>query len=100
MTWTASEIKRLRYRLGYSQAEMARLLKLEISLVSAWEAGRFMPDHEHRNALSMIFNQAESNAEKIQRRPIAEIMMRDLGLSQIHDYEVVEKSRTSKLDNY
>ena len=90
MNWTADEIRQLRYRLGWSQAEMARCLKLELNTVSEWEAGKLPPLEAHRSALLSILHQAESNVEKVQRRPIAEAMMRDKGLSQIHDLEVID----------
>lgn len=90
MTWTASEIRQLRYRMGWSQAEMARSLKLELATVTAWETGRSEVGEEHRSALIMIMNQAESNAEKVQRRPISEVIMKDRKLSQIHDFEVMD----------
>lgn len=89
-TWTAFEIRQLRYRLGWSRAEMARCLKLTPEMISAWESGSFQPTEEHANALLAILNQAESNAEKVQRRAIAEVVMRDRGLSQIHDLEVID----------
>ncbi|MEK7355001.1 MAG: helix-turn-helix transcriptional regulator [Bdellovibrionota bacterium] len=92
MNWTAIEIRQLRYRLGWSQAEMARCLKLELSQVSSIEAGRTLLPIEHRSSLLQIMNQAESNAERVQRVPIAEVMMKDLGLSQIHDFEVQTRS--------
>lgn len=89
MNWTSDELRQLRYRLGWSQAEMARNLKLDLSVVNAWETGATPPTTEHCNALFSIMNQAESNAEKVQRRPIAEAMMRTRGLSQIHDIDVI-----------
>ena len=90
MSWTASELKNLRYRLGWSQAELARSLKLEVAKVSAWELGHAPPDDQSRNALASIFQHAENNCEKLQRRPIAEVIMRDRGLSQIHDFDVLD----------
>lgn len=90
MEFTADDIRQLRYRLGWSQAEMARCLKLELSIIAGWESGTLAPQHEHRNSLCLILHQAEHLAEKIHRRPIAEVMMRKRGLSQIHDLEVVE----------
>lgn len=98
MTWTADELRQLRYRLGWSQAEMARCLNLELSTVSQWEAGLVPPQEEHRNQLVRILHQAESNSERIHRRPIAEVIMRDRGLSQIHDMDVLDSlNEPSKL---
>ena len=88
INWTSDEIKQLRYRLGWSQAEMARSFKLELATVAAWELGQQPPQDEHRHLLLSTMHQAESNAERVQRRPIAEVMMRTRGLSQIHDFEV------------
>ena len=90
MIWTAVEIRQLRYRLGWSRAEMARCLKLTPDMINAWEDGRFLPTEAHCNLLISVLNQAESNAEKVQRRPVAEVVMRDRGLSQIHDLEVID----------
>lgn len=88
MNFTAEEIRQLRYRLGWSQAEMARCLKLEPVIVFNVEAGRATLPPSVRSSLLQIMNQAESNAERVQRVPIAEVMMKDLGLSQIHDFDV------------
>lgn len=90
MSWSADEIRQLRYRLGWSRAELARILSLAPATVTSWEEGQIHPNDAHCNALLAILNQAESNAEKIQRRPIAEVVMRDRGLSQIHDLEVID----------
>lgn len=76
--------------MGWSQAEMARCLKLDFSTVSSVEAGRMSLPLELNSTLLHILHQAESNAERVQRRPIAEVMMKDRRLSQIHDLEVVE----------
>jgi len=89
MNWSSDEIRQLRYRLGWSRAEMARLMNLAPATVQAWESGE-KPTEAQCNALLAILNQAESNAERIQRRPIAEVVMRDRGLSQIHDLEVID----------
>jgi transcriptional regulator with XRE-family HTH domain len=88
VNWTAEEVRKLRYRLGWSQAELARSLNLEIAVLSNIEAGRSDLPEEFRSALLRIFNQAESNADRAQRRPIADVIMKDRGLSQIHDFDV------------
>lgn len=90
MNWTAQEIKQLRSRLGWSQAELARQMKTELAQISSWELGTASLDEQYRSRLAQIFHQAELNAERIQRRPIAEIIMRDRGLSQIHDFDVLD----------
>ena len=89
MDWTPFEIRQLRCRLGWSQAEMARYFKIELATVSGWETGAGLPEGTQCSTLLHIFNQAQNNAERMQRRPIAEVMMRDQGLSQIHDFEVM-----------
>ena len=90
MNWTAEEVRQLRYRMGWSQAEMARSLKLEVLLISRVESGAAELPAEHRGTFLQIFQQAETLSEQMQRRPIAEVMMRNRGLSQIHDLEVIE----------
>jgi transcriptional regulator with XRE-family HTH domain len=92
VNWTATDLKTLRYRLGWSQAEMARSLKVDLTLVTEWEAGRAVPQKECLSQLIGIMHQAESNAERVQCRPLAEAMMRDLGLCQIHNMAVLESA--------
>jgi predicted transcriptional regulator len=88
MNWTPEEVRQLRYRLGYSQAEMARHLQMEFSVFSKFEAGTVPVPPELRGTLIRILQQAESMADRTMRGPIAEVMMKDRGLSQIHDFEV------------
>lgn len=88
MNWTADAIRKLRYRMGWSQAEFAHHLHLDLSIISAWESGQYEPQGAQCNELLRILRQVEDYAEKLHRQPIAEVMMRDQGLSQIHDLEV------------
>lgn len=88
MNWTADDVRKLRYRMGWSQAEFALHLHVDLDTVVAWETGKVAPDIPHCNELLKILRKADDYAEKIHRQPIAEVMMRDQGLSQIHDLEV------------
>lgn len=87
---TAHELKELRSRLGWSQAEFARQMKTELATIAAWELGTAQVDKSYLSRLTFIMNQAEMNAERVQRRPVAEIIMKDRGLSQIHDFDVLD----------
>ena len=90
MMWTADQLKDLRYRLGWSQAEMARHLECGVEAVFDFETGRSQPSDSHRQILVQIYTNAESNSERVQRRPVAEVIMHDRGLTQIHDFDVIE----------
>jgi transcriptional regulator with XRE-family HTH domain len=90
VNWSADELRHLRYRLGWSRAELARSLGCEISVVFNWETGGLAPDTAHRNHLLHFFHQAEVNAESVQRRPVAELLMNSRGLAQIHESEVMD----------
>lgn len=90
MNWTADELRQLRYRLGWSRAELARSLGCELSTVHDWETAGIQADNIHRNRLLLFLNQAEMTAENVQRRPVAEVIMNDRGLAQIHETEVID----------
>ena len=90
MNLSATELRQLRYRLGWSMAEMARCLKLDLATVHGWESGEAVPNGEQRNLIMNIMSQSEAAAEQVQRRPIAEVAMRERGLSQIHNLDLVE----------
>ena len=90
LNWTAEELRQLRYRLGWSRAELARGLGCEVDQISAWEASESSPDSTHRNRLQLYLHQAEMVAENVQRRPVAEVIMNDRGLAQIHENDVID----------
>ncbi len=79
---------------------MARTIGCELDHVMAWEAGRVSPHDSHRNNLLHIFYQAELNAEKVARRPVAEVLMHDRNLAQIHDMDVIDCLATGSLKSF
>lgn len=85
----AAEIRQLRYRMGWTQSEMARTVGCEIELIAAWEQGAAQPAREHETTLVRFMQNAQANAEKLQRLPAAEDLMTRRNLSQIHDSEVL-----------
>lgn len=85
----ANQIRQLRYRMGWTQAELARTVGCQIELVAAWECGSASPKGEQETQLVRFMQQAESNSEKIQRTPAAEDLMTRRNLAQIHDSEVL-----------
>jgi transcriptional regulator with XRE-family HTH domain len=85
--FTKDELRRLRYRLGWSQAEMARNLKVELASLSGFESGAAAIPATLKSSLIRISQQADSNADSCQRRAIAEVLMDERGLSQIHNFD-------------
>ncbi len=85
--FSSSDLRTLRYRLGWSQAEMARNLKLNISFISEIENGQVAIPPELKSSLVRIMHQADSNADQTQRTPIAEVIMKEKNLSQIHSFD-------------
>jgi len=47
-------VKKLRSRIGVTQAELARLAEVSVAAVTSWEAGRTAPGRESRRALAML----------------------------------------------
>ena len=94
---TADELRNLRYRLGWSQAEMARCLKLDVLSISGFETGTTPIPLELKSSLVRIMFQAEANVQNLQRRPIAEVVMREKNLSQVHagdcQFDIVSPTR-------
>lgn len=90
-SWSAAEVRNLRYRLGWCQAEMARNLNLDLHALASIEMGLQEVPSDLLSHLAQINRQASSSAERLQREPMAEAMMRDRGLSQIHDFDVASE---------
>lgn len=76
--------------MGWCQAELARQLKCEVDLIFQYETGEATVAESHHRILSSALWQADSAAEKTLRRPVADALMRTRGVSQIHDFDVVE----------
>jgi transcriptional regulator with XRE-family HTH domain len=85
--FTKDELRRLRYRLGWSQAEMARNLHVELSELAGFESGAAAIPVTLKSSLIRISQQADSNADCTQRRAIAETLMDERKLSQIHNFD-------------
>jgi DNA-binding transcriptional regulator YiaG len=54
-----SDVKRIRERLGLSQAEFALRFGLELATVQNWEQGRYRPDPAAQLALKIIDSHPE-----------------------------------------
>lgn len=64
MEWDAEQIRSLRRRLGWSHADLARRLGVQVESIHQWEKGEAVPQ-EVTNDLEVIFNQAEVAAVEI-----------------------------------
>lgn len=85
--FSKDELRRLRYRLGWCQAEMARNLNVDLSALSGFESGAAVIPAALKSSLIRISQQADSNAETTQRRALAETLMIERGLTQIHNFD-------------
>ena len=94
--FSKDELRRLRYRLGWSQAEMARNLKIEMSAIAGFESGAALIPVTLKSSLIRISQQADSNADSTQRRAIAETLMDERKLSQIHNFDCDPAERPPK----
>lgn len=56
--WPAEAVSGLRYRLGVSQREFARLLGVRQQTVSDWETGLHAPQGASRRVLSIVAEQS------------------------------------------
>lgn len=88
-----TELRSLRQRLGWSQAEMSRRLGCSPETLISWENGSATPDIEAIYHMTHLWNHVEANAEKIVHIPIAETLMKDMGVDQIEHAKVLHNDR-------
>ena len=50
-----NQIAEIRKRLGYSQAQLADMLRVSQSAVSQWELGKTLPDVQTAQTLALVF---------------------------------------------
>ena len=82
--WNAFEIKKLRLRLGWSKAEMARHLGCSLQLVSELELGEQGPDQDVKNLMAHLQSWVDRNSEETLDQARAEQKLHDGGLAQLH----------------
>jgi DNA-binding transcriptional regulator YiaG len=66
-----AQIKRLRRKLGLTQADFARLLDVSGAAVTAWETGKTSPSRENRIALAALRGQSREADRKLGRHAAA-----------------------------
>lgn len=72
MEWTKEEIRTLRRRLGWTQADLARRLNLSSLLVDHWEEGAQVPTDSVQQQLEFLSHQALLCNEEVHFLPVAE----------------------------
>jgi transcriptional regulator with XRE-family HTH domain len=88
--WTAAEIRHLRLRLGWSQAELARRLGCRQQTVSEWETDSYVPQNAYSKLLDLLHDHLQVHSDQISRRPVAEVLMKVENASQITGDEITE----------
>lgn len=96
MEWTAEQIRSLRCRMGWSQADLARRLACESALIVRWEQGQEVPPMTTKPILEMLFQQAELAAHEILQSCQAEMALHERALESI-DLSSLESDEPKKL---
>ena len=77
------DIRSLRQRLGWSQAEMARQMGCNTKLIQDWECGNQQPDPEAMNHLQYLSQHVENKSNQVSQTPLAEREMELRGVAQL-----------------
>jgi DNA-binding transcriptional regulator YiaG len=88
--WSHKNIRSLRLRLGWSQADLARRLSCTSADVELWEHGEMMPNPRVANELILISKQADACSHEVHSCPIAESVCDRKALGQIGLSDVKE----------
>lgn len=81
--FTCDELRQLRRRLGWSQAELARVLNVGLNDVVSFESGVAAIPFALKGSLVRFSVTADSNADSCQRRALSEGLMDEQRLAQI-----------------
>lgn len=86
-------VKSLRLRLGWTQADLARRLNCASYEVESWETGQSIPNSQISSQLELLLSQADACAFEMQSAPKAESFCEKQRLGQI-DIHIVEDNET------
>lgn len=82
-SWQHDQIRLLRLRLGWTQADLARRLKCETQVIESLESGQVAAAVEIVHKLELIAHQAELCGDEVQCMPAAENMCDQEQLGQV-----------------
>ncbi len=83
MKFSGREIRTLRQRLGWSQAELARRMGADSELIKNWELDIIIPDTEAVNQLCFLRNHLETTSDQVAQTPLAEKELQERGVGQL-----------------
>lgn len=88
--WTADSIRELRWRLGWSQAELARHLGCRQQTISEWETGLYQPQNAYSKILDQFSDRNDFYRQQIRVDSQAENVLRQARQTQVSTDEVME----------
>jgi transcriptional regulator with XRE-family HTH domain len=83
MKFKGQDIRKLRQRLGWSQAEMARRMGCNSKLIQQWETEAVQPSPEDCNQLCFLNNHVEAASDQMAERPLVEKEIQSRGVGQL-----------------
>ncbi|MCB0407963.1 MAG: helix-turn-helix transcriptional regulator [Bdellovibrionales bacterium] len=83
MNLTHRDFKKIRLRLGWTIAEMARRMGCHQELVIQWESNQQTPDVEMIQQYETIQFYLEEQSEFVRHQPVAESMLKGEHLQQV-----------------
>lgn len=91
MIWNAANIRKLRLSMGWTQCDLSRHLKTEMSKVSSWELSQSAPDKNMIEQLTLLAKHAEFSADVLSQTPLAELYLQETDLDQCELQEPKDK---------
>ena len=92
MSWSPESIKDLRRRMGWSQSDLARRLKLELGHIQDWESGTLLPLETKIQELDSLLREAEVTSEELFQSAIVDQYFEEANVTQIESQQVKRKS--------
>jgi DNA-binding transcriptional regulator YiaG len=92
-----TEVRRLRGKLGLTQAELAKLVGVSGAAVTSWETGKTQPGRENRSALlALLSARPDEIAARLGQRPGKELRRQAASLSPKRIREIRKKANLSQ----
>lgn len=91
MEWNKERIRELRLRMGWSHADLARHLQVEVSTLTKIEDGNNVDFDFLGSRLTLFWQQAESISNEVQYSALAEKFIEDNNLTQLFQSDLQDK---------